>query len=135
MSSSAEVGATTTPSRGQQLDSIMRDMDEASVAWVAAGYPFDGAEWVAREAVFGRLRAWNAGDAVVPMAKGDWLREAGERAEATLRSMPAEHLGPAGRLLLGIKDETCPTCHGRGTVRIDPRVQPNAATTKETDRG
>lgn len=44
---------------GQQLDAIMRDMDEASAAWVAAGYPSDGPEWEAREAVFARLREWN----------------------------------------------------------------------------
>jgi hypothetical protein len=54
---------TTEPAnRGQQIDKIMHDMDEASAAWVAAGYPFEGPEFEAREAVFARLRQWNVGD-------------------------------------------------------------------------
>ena len=44
---------------GQQLDAIMRDLDATGAAWEAAGYPFDGPEAEAREAVFARLRAWN----------------------------------------------------------------------------
>jgi hypothetical protein len=42
-----------------ELDAIMRDLDATGVAWEAAGYPYDGPESEAREAVFDRLRAWN----------------------------------------------------------------------------
>lgn len=47
-------------SAGEQLDEIMRAMDQATDAWVAAGHPFTGPEADAREAVFARLRQWNA---------------------------------------------------------------------------
>ena len=47
------------PTRGERLDAISRDLDRTGAAWVAAGYPHDGPEWEAREAVFARLRAWN----------------------------------------------------------------------------
>lgn len=47
-------------SAGQQLDAIMRDLDETTAAWVAAGYGYDTPEHEAREAVFARLKAWNA---------------------------------------------------------------------------
>lgn len=50
-------------SLGEQLDEIMRDLDRASDAWVAAGYPMTGPESDAREAVFVRLRAWNVATA------------------------------------------------------------------------
>ncbi len=46
-------------SAGQQLDAIMRDMDEATNAWVDAGYGLGTPEDEAREAVFVRLREWN----------------------------------------------------------------------------
>lgn len=51
----------------------------------------------------------------------NWLLKAGERADALLNSMPIEHLGSAGRILMGIKEEACPTCNGKGTITIDPR--------------
>jgi hypothetical protein len=44
---------------GQQLGEIMRDMNEATAAWVAAGYGEGTPEEQAREAVFVRLREWN----------------------------------------------------------------------------
>lgn len=44
---------------GEQLDEIGRDLDRTGAAWVAAGYPSDGPEFEAREAVFARLREWN----------------------------------------------------------------------------
>lgn len=50
---------TAAPSRGEQLDAIARDLDATGAAWQAAGYPSDGPEFEAREAVFRRLRAWN----------------------------------------------------------------------------
>ncbi|HET6915316.1 MAG TPA: hypothetical protein VFH56_04435 [Acidimicrobiales bacterium] len=52
---------TTATSTGTaaELDAIMRDLDATTKAWVAAGYPFDGSEAEAREAVFARLHAWN----------------------------------------------------------------------------
>lgn len=58
-------GMTTTdaPNRGQQLQAIMADLDRTGDAWVAAGYPFDGPEADAREAVFARLREWNEAQA------------------------------------------------------------------------
>lgn len=49
-------------SRGEQLDEIMRDLDTTGAAWAAAGHPDNGPEFEAREAVFGRLRAWNAAE-------------------------------------------------------------------------
>jgi hypothetical protein len=52
--------AQTVPHLGEQLDEISRDLDAAGDAWVAAGYPYEGPTWEAREAVFARLRAWNA---------------------------------------------------------------------------
>jgi hypothetical protein len=45
---------------GQQLDAIMRDLDTTTKAWAAAGYGYDTPEDEAREAVFARLKAWNA---------------------------------------------------------------------------
>lgn len=45
---------------GEQLDAIMRDLDRASDAWVAAGYGYDTPEYEAREAVFARLKEWNS---------------------------------------------------------------------------
>lgn len=45
---------------GEQLDAIMRDLDATGAAWKAAGYVYGGPEWEAREAVFTRLREWNA---------------------------------------------------------------------------
>ena len=53
-------GKHDAPNRGQRLEAIMRDLDATSAVWVAAGYPLDGPEWGAREAVFARLREWNA---------------------------------------------------------------------------
>lgn len=47
------------PNRGEQLDAIARDLDATTTAWAAAGYPFDGPEAEAREAVFARLHEWN----------------------------------------------------------------------------
>lgn len=47
------------PTTGEQLDAIMRDLDRTGEAWEAAGYPDDGEEWDAREAVYARLREWN----------------------------------------------------------------------------
>lgn len=44
---------------GEELDAIMRDLDETGKAWVKAGYGYDTPEWEAREAVFARLKAWN----------------------------------------------------------------------------
>lgn len=40
------------------LAAIMADLDDATGAWVAVGYGYDGPEYEAREQVFGRLRAW-----------------------------------------------------------------------------
>jgi hypothetical protein len=53
---------TTTAVRGtaDELDAIMADLDATGAAWEAAGYGYDTPEWEAREAVFARLRAWNA---------------------------------------------------------------------------
>lgn len=48
-----------TMTAGEQLDGIMRDLDDTGDAWVAAGYGYDTPEWEAREAVFARLREWN----------------------------------------------------------------------------
>lgn len=45
---------------GEELDGIMRDLDSTGAAWVAAGYRFEGPEFEAREAVFARLKTWNA---------------------------------------------------------------------------
>lgn len=53
------MATTDAGNRGQQLDAIMQAMDEATAVWVTAGYPFDGPEADAREAVFARLRQWN----------------------------------------------------------------------------
>jgi hypothetical protein len=50
---------TPKPNAGEELDAIMRDMDETTAAWAAAGRRFDGPEFEAREAVFARLKAWN----------------------------------------------------------------------------
>lgn len=50
----------TAPNAGEQLDAIMRDLDATGAAWVAAGYPSEGPEYDAREAVFARLHEWNA---------------------------------------------------------------------------
>lgn len=55
------------PTAGEQLDGIMRDLDATTKAWAAAGYGFDTPEAEAREAVFTRLRLWNA-DRGVPTA-------------------------------------------------------------------
>lgn len=44
---------------GEQLGAIARDLDRTGEAWEAAGYPSDGPEYEAREAVFARLREWN----------------------------------------------------------------------------
>ena len=49
----------TVSGAAAELDSIMRDLDVTGAAWEAAGYPFDGPEAEAREAVFTRLKAWN----------------------------------------------------------------------------
>jgi hypothetical protein len=38
----------------------MADLDATGAAWEAAGYGHGTPEDVAREAVFARLRAWNA---------------------------------------------------------------------------
>lgn len=43
-----------------ELDAIMRDLDATGAAWEAAGYGYGTPEDQAREAVFARLRAWNA---------------------------------------------------------------------------
>lgn len=49
------------PNAGQQLDEIMKDMDAAYAAIREAGYPpLDSPEHEALEAVYVRLRAWNA---------------------------------------------------------------------------
>ena len=49
------------PSLRDRLEEIMRDMDAAYAAIKAAGYPaYDGPEHEALEAVYVRLRAWNA---------------------------------------------------------------------------
>jgi hypothetical protein len=48
------------PNAGQQLDAIMRDLDATGAAWAAAGYGYGTPEDEAREAVFTRLKAWNA---------------------------------------------------------------------------
>lgn len=53
-----------TENAGEQLDAIMRDLNATGAAWKAAGYGYDTPEWEAREAVFTRLRAWNAERAV-----------------------------------------------------------------------
>lgn len=47
------------PGLGAELDAIMDDLDATGAAWQAAGYPFDGPEFDAREAVFARLKKWN----------------------------------------------------------------------------
>ena len=49
----------TETSAAKQLDQISRDLDSTGEAWEAAGYPYDGPEWEAREAVYARLKAWN----------------------------------------------------------------------------
>jgi hypothetical protein len=48
--------------RAGQLAAISRDLDTTGAAWEAAGYPYDGPVWEAREAVFARLRQWNDED-------------------------------------------------------------------------
>lgn len=50
----------TTPTAGEQLDAIMRDLDATTKAWAAAGHGYGTPEAEAREAVFARLKAWNA---------------------------------------------------------------------------
>jgi hypothetical protein len=50
----------SSPSAAEQIDAIMRDLDATTDAWVAAGYGYDTPEAEAREAVFARLKAWNA---------------------------------------------------------------------------
>lgn len=53
----------TTPTMSgsaAELDEIMADLDATGAAWQAAGYGYDTPEWAAREAVFARLKAWNA---------------------------------------------------------------------------
>jgi hypothetical protein len=52
----------TTDVRGTaaELDAIMADLDATGAAWEAAGYGHGTPEDTAREAVFARLRAWNA---------------------------------------------------------------------------
>jgi hypothetical protein len=47
-------------SLGERLDAIMRDLDATGEAWRASGYGYDTPEYEAREAVFARLREWNA---------------------------------------------------------------------------
>ena len=49
----------TVSTLGADLAAIMRDMDRTGEAWVAAGYPYDGPTYDAREAVYARLREWN----------------------------------------------------------------------------
>ena len=49
--------------KAETLDQISRDLDTTGDAWVAAGYPYDGPEWEAREAVYARLHAWNQANA------------------------------------------------------------------------
>ena len=51
--------AARPASAGEQLDAIMRDLDDTSAAWVAAGYGYDTPEYEAREGVFARLKEWN----------------------------------------------------------------------------
>jgi hypothetical protein len=53
---------TTTTTAAGQLAAISRDLDTTGEAWQAAGYPWDGPVWEAREAVFARLRQWNDED-------------------------------------------------------------------------
>jgi len=50
---------TPEPNAGQELGAIMRDLDETTAAWAAAGYGYGTPEDEAREAVFARLREWN----------------------------------------------------------------------------
>lgn len=50
----------TTPTLRDQLDEIMQDMDAAYAAVRAAKAGFDSPEYEAVEAVYVRLRAWNA---------------------------------------------------------------------------
>lgn len=50
---------TPKPNAGQQLDEIMRDLDETTKAWAASGHGYDTPEAEAREAVFARLKKWN----------------------------------------------------------------------------
>lgn len=47
-------------SLGEELDAIMRDLDRTTKAWAAAGYGYGTPEDDEREAVFARLKAWNA---------------------------------------------------------------------------
>jgi hypothetical protein len=54
------MNSPATPTAGEQLDAIMRDLDTTTAAWAAAGHGYDTAEAEAREAVFQRLKAWNA---------------------------------------------------------------------------
>jgi hypothetical protein len=53
---------TLTPgaTKAEELDAIMTDLDRTGEAWVAAGYPYEGPTFEAREAVYARLKAWNA---------------------------------------------------------------------------
>lgn len=44
---------------GEQLQGIMRRLDAAGDAWTAAGYPYEGPVYDARETVFRDLRAFN----------------------------------------------------------------------------
>lgn len=43
----------------EQMSDIMPRLTATMDAWVAAGWPYDGPIWEAREAVFLELRAWN----------------------------------------------------------------------------
>jgi len=51
---------TDRQNAGEALDAIMRDLDTTTTAWAAAGYGYGTPEDEAREAVFRRLKAWNA---------------------------------------------------------------------------
>jgi len=47
------------PTAGERLRQIGNDLDRTGAAWAKAGYPYYGAEYEARQAVFARLREWN----------------------------------------------------------------------------
>jgi hypothetical protein len=55
----AGTGLEAISGTAAELDAIARDLDVTGAAWEAAGYPFDGPEAEAREAVFARLKEWN----------------------------------------------------------------------------
>lgn len=85
---------------GEELDAIMDDLDRTTAAWAAAGHRYDTPEHEAREAVFLRLRDWNARQAapatLPPLTKEEAVREVAwiARRARELALVDARHQAP-----------------------------------------